>query len=76
MSTPTGAQMSDYDIRKEGWKALVERLGVSGAMRFLTQYDPGDGDYTKARHALFQDLTLERALQEIEQRSSGRPPRE
>jgi hypothetical protein len=28
----------------EGWKVLTERLGISGAIRFLTQYVPGLGD--------------------------------
>jgi hypothetical protein len=39
--------MSLYQIRMEGWKALTERLGPAGAMRFMMQYDPGHGDYTK-----------------------------
>jgi len=33
--------MSLYQIRMEGWKALTERLGPAGAMRFMMQYDPG-----------------------------------
>ena len=43
------SQMSLYEIRMEGWKALTERLGPAGAMRFMMQYDPGRGDYSKAR---------------------------
>ena len=35
------ATLSNYEIRAEGWKALTERLGVSGAIRFLMEYDPG-----------------------------------
>ena len=31
MTSPTGAHLSNYEIRKEGWKALTERLGISGA---------------------------------------------
>lgn len=59
MARPT---LSAYEIRREGWKALTERLGVAGAMRFLMQYDPGHGDYTEERRILFQDLTLEEAI--------------
>ena len=62
--------MSDYEIRREGWKALTERLGISGAIRFLTQYDPGVGDYTKERRELFARLTPDEALRRIE----GTPP--
>lgn len=54
--------MSLYEIRMEGWKALTERLGPAGAMRFMMQYDPGYGDYSKDRHQLFADLTIDEVL--------------
>ena len=57
--------LSLYELRQEGWKALTERLGVSGAMRFLMQYDPGHGDYTEERRALFGDLSLDDVLADI-----------
>ena len=62
MSVPRGAKLSDYEIRLEGWRALTERLGVSGAVRFLTQYDPGHGDCTEERRRLFAEVTLEELL--------------
>ena len=62
MSSAARPAMSAYEIRREGWKALTERLGVSGAMRFLMQYDPGHGDYTEERRTLFQDLCLDDAI--------------
>jgi len=71
MSEPKASQMSDYDIRREGWQALTERLGVSGAMRFLAQYDPGGGDYTQERSTLFASLSLEDALRRIEASGGG-----
>ena len=52
------ATLSNYEIRAEGWKALTERLGVSGAIRFLMEYDPGHGDYVEERRELFRNLTL------------------
>jgi hypothetical protein len=73
MSRSPSRHLSDYDIRREGWRALTERLGVAGAIRFLTQYDPGHGDYTKERRELFADLTLDEALRRIE-RQAGRDP--
>lgn len=54
--------MSLYQIRMEGWKALTERLGPAGAMRFMMQYDPGYGDYSKERHQIFADLTMDEVL--------------
>jgi len=59
------SSMSAYEIRLEGWKALTERLGPAGAMRFMMQYDPGHGDYTKERHEIFADLELEDLLASI-----------
>jgi hypothetical protein len=70
MSKPNGAHLSNYEIRREGWKVLTERLGVSGAIRFLTQYDAGFGDYTKERRDMFADLTLDEALRRIEDRAT------
>lgn len=58
--------MSLYEIRMEGWKALTERLGAAGAMRFMMQYDPGHGDYSKERHELFDGLDLEALLDSVE----------
>lgn len=56
------SSMSAYEIRMEGWKALTERLGPAGAMRFMMQYDPGRGDYTQERQELFADLDLDDLL--------------
>ena len=58
--------MSLYEIRMEGWKALSERLGPAGAMRFMMQYDPGRGDYSKDRHEIFAGLTMDELLKAIE----------
>lgn len=62
-SRPT---MSLYQIRMEGWRALTERLGASGAMRFMMQYDPGYGDYSEERHAMFAELTIDELVTAIE----------
>ncbi len=68
MTSAPRSTLSLHELRREGWKALTERLGVSGAIRFLMQYDPGQGDYTTERRSLFADLSLDDVLNEIRQR--------
>ena len=68
------SSMSLYEIRMEGWKALAERLGPAGAMRFMMQYDPGHGDYSEERHVIFAALTIDELLGAIERESPEAPP--
>lgn len=75
MTAPSGPRLSNYEIRAEGWKALTARLGVSGAMRFLMEYDPGRGDYTRERRELLADITLEAALAEMGKTGAAKSPR-
>jgi hypothetical protein len=63
------SSMSLYQIRMEGWKALTERLGPAGAMRFMMQYDPGHGDYTKERREIFSELTIDTLLDVIDEQA-------
>ncbi|MEO8382359.1 MAG: hypothetical protein ABI779_22045 [Acidobacteriota bacterium] len=63
--------MSMYEIRMEGWRALTERLGPAGAMRFMMQYDSGYGDYSKERHEIFADLTMDELLEATRREPTG-----
>jgi hypothetical protein len=46
------------ELRKQGYLALVESLGVVGMLRFLQQLEVGYGDYTAERHQWLNDQTL------------------
>ena len=72
MGVPLGQTLSTYELRWEGWKALTERPGVSGAIRFLMEYDTGRGDYVRERETLFAGLTLEDALRAIREEAASR----
>lgn len=76
MTRESGRGLSNYEIRRQGWEALTERLGVSGAMRFMMQYDPGYGDYAAERERLLADVTFEDAVRWIEEHQADRsgPP--
>lgn len=54
--------MNQAELRHRGFKALTEALGWVNAVRFLRLYDPGSGNYTEEREALFKDLTLDQVL--------------
>lgn len=46
-------------IRREGLKALKEKLGVDGMIKFIQMYSDGNGDYTKDREEILEDVTIE-----------------
>jgi hypothetical protein len=60
--------MTDDEIRREGFDALVERLGPAGAIRFIQQYEQGSGDYTRDRGQWLDSITVEEAVDEMRRR--------
>jgi hypothetical protein len=69
------SSMSLHEIRVEGWKALTERLGPAGAMRFMMQLNSGYGDYTEERRAMFADVTIEDLFPGIDVHDHSEKPR-
>ena len=47
------------EIRQQGYKALIDALGVAGTLRFLQQLEVGYGDYTKERHQWLNQITID-----------------
>ena len=52
-------------IREDGIDALVKKLGPDGMIRFMQQFDSGRGDYTKDRHAMLDNYTIDDIVSEI-----------
>lgn len=46
-------------IRREGLKALKDKLGVDGMIKFIQMYSDGKGDYSLERDELLKDVTIE-----------------
>jgi len=46
-------------IRQEGLKALKDKLGVVGMIKFIQMYSDGKGDYTAEREELLKDISYE-----------------
>ena len=54
------------NIRKKGYKALEEALGIVGMIRFLQQFETGSGNYTKDRKKWLDSLSIDDIAGEIE----------
>ena len=58
------------ELRKQGYQALVDSLGVVGMLRFLQQLEVGSGDYTTERHQWLDELTLADFQSYVKQKKS------
>ena len=64
--------MTLEQIRLTGLRALSRDLGAVGLVRFLQQFETGDGDYTADRTRWLGERTVQELAQEIERgRKSG-----
>lgn len=64
------SSMTPLEIRQQGLQVLVEGLGALGMVRFLHQFELGEGDYSKQRHELLADVTLSDVMKQIRQSRS------
>lgn len=60
------------EITQEAIRLLSRELGVADTMRFLSQFITRSGDYTKDRHALLGDPTVEELFAEARRREALR----
>ena len=56
---------SIVEIRKSGWEALIEHLGIADATLFILEYETGYGDYTEERRRIFAEKKLDDIVKEI-----------
>ena len=56
-------------IRRVGLTALRQRLGRAGMIRFLQQFETGEGDYASQRH----DWVDRTSLRELRDRATKTP---
>lgn len=54
------------EITHQALCVLNQELGVVDTIRFLSQFNSGQGDYTKEREQLFADVSLDDIFTEIE----------
>ncbi|MBD2654051.1 MULTISPECIES: hypothetical protein [Synechocystis] len=54
------------EITQQAIEILFKEVGISNTIRFLNQFSMGYGNYTEERRDLFEDLTMEQFLSEME----------
>ena len=62
--------LTDEEIQRQGFEALVDKLGVAGTFRFIGMYYRGSGDYTKERHKWLDGITVDELADRIEKRQA------
>lgn len=55
------------EIIEQGYKALVDSLGIVDAIRFLQHFSPGEGNYTTERHQWLEQKSWDEVLKDIKQ---------
>lgn len=59
------------ELRRRGFEALVDAMGWVNAVRFLRQYEKGQGNYTRERDQILPDwdaTTLVENARRLDQR--------
>ena len=74
MSPGEVTEMTLEEIRVRGHAALLRDLGPVGYVRFLQQFDPGRGDYTRERSAWLDSITPQEINDLLSKRGQRSPP--
>jgi len=57
--------LTPIELRQQGFAILIEHLGVANALRFMGQFESGQGDYTEERDTIFEGETVEQLAEKI-----------
>ena len=64
--------LNPAELRAAGCKALAEALGPLGMARFLRQFEPGSGDYTRDRENWLGNQSVQSIARRIRNRKKNR----
>lgn len=53
------------EINRQAIHLLAKEMGTADAVRFLSQFSTGEGNYTEERRQLFEGLTLDEVTEQI-----------
>jgi len=65
--------MTLEQIRRTGLEILAHELGPVGMVRFMQQFETGQGDYSTERHQWLDTLDVQAIAEQIEQRRGAKP---
>lgn len=60
------------EIRRAGVEALRRELGVVGMVRFLQQFETGNGDYTEERQQIVGKAGVRALAEQIQREQTNR----
>ena len=58
-------ELTSAEVRRAGWEALTEKLGPAGALKFILDYDRGEGNYTELRKKIFKGKTVKSIIEDM-----------
>ena len=63
--------MTPQQIRTAGLAALCRELGLVGMIRFMQQFEMGQGDYSKDRHKWLDQYSVADIAKMIQEKKAG-----
>ena len=60
-------ELTSIEIRRAGWEALKEKLGPASAIKFILDYERGEGNYTELRTEMFSKKTVKEIIQDMKE---------
>lgn len=65
----TVSELTPAQLRQRGYEALLRELGPIGFVRFVQQFEAGQGDYTRDRATWLDPMTPAQIDQLLDERS-------
>ena len=59
------SELTPAEVRRAGWDALREKLGLASALKFMLDYDRGADNYTEMRKKIFKGKTVKNIIQDM-----------
>jgi hypothetical protein len=66
-------ELTSAEVRRAGWEALTEKLGPASALKFILDYDRGEGNYTELRKKIFKGKTVKNIIEDMKKEGNQYP---